>query len=60
MAKTNLIIKISIKHDTDKCKHQAINMLCDSLKEGLEIKGVNGNGNQYELKVTKVVETRVK
>lgn len=60
MAKTELIIKVSIRHDTDKCKHQAINMLCDGLREGFELKGISGNGDRYELKITRIIEKRIK
>ncbi len=60
MGKTDLYIKLSIKHDSEKCKRVAIEEFCKGLKEGLEIKGQNGMGERYELKVTKVVETRKK
>jgi hypothetical protein len=51
--KTDVIIKVSIKHDTAKCKRQALNSLVEGLKKGLSIKGINGNGEKFELEVTK-------
>lgn len=58
--KTEVTIKLTIKHDTAKLKHVALNMFCDDLKENLKIDGVNGLGECYELTVTKIVERPIK
>ena len=60
MAKTELFIKVVIDHDTPKAKHQGLNMWCEGLKEGQNIRGLNGNGDSYSLTVKSIKELRVK
>jgi len=60
MKTTELTIKVIIEHDTDNCKDVAIDTFCNGLKKGLKIKGINGLGEKYKLKVTEVTETTVK
>jgi hypothetical protein len=57
---TELIIRVEIKHDTPKTKHEGLNIWCDGLKEGQRIHGCNGNGESYELTVKSIRETRTK
>jgi len=58
--KTEFIIRLTIKHDTDKCKHVALNSFCKDLKEGMEITGVNGIGDKYQLEVTTIKERSIR
>jgi hypothetical protein len=60
MAKTELIIRVVIDHDTPKTKHQGLNIWCDGLKEGQNIRGHNGNGESYELTVKSIKDVLVK
>jgi len=60
MAKTELFIVVEIRHDTPKTKHQALNMWCEGLKEGQDIRGRNGNGESYILTVKKIKEIKIK
>jgi len=60
MGKTEIIIRVSINHDSPKAKHVALNMWCDGLKEGQECKGISGAGEEYTLKVTNINERTIK
>ena len=58
--KTEFIIRVIIDHDTAKTKHQGMDIWCEGLKEGQNIKGINGQGFRYNLTVKSVKEYNVK
>jgi len=58
--KTEIIIIVEINHDTQKAKHQGLNIWCERLKEGQNIRGHNGNGDSYNLIVKSIREIQVK
>lgn len=60
MAKTELIIRVEINHDTPKTKHQGLKIWCWGLKEGQNIRGSNENGESYNLTVKSIKEIKVK
>ncbi len=54
--KTDLIIKVSIQHDTKKAKHQGLEVWCEGLKAGQTCRGLNGMGEGYNLEVKSIKE----
>ena len=58
--KTEFVIRVVIEHDTDKTKHQGMNIWCEGLKEGQNIRGHNGDGESYTLTVKSINEHSLK
>ncbi len=58
MAKTVVTITVEIEHDSEATKKQGLDIWCEGLKEGQNIRGRNGLGESYTLDVTQIKEVR--
>ena len=59
MAKTKIKITVEIEHDTQHTKKQGLDIWCNHLKIGQNVRGHNGMGDGYSLMVTNIEEIEI-